>query len=440
MPLLADIVDEIERIEGPVFHGEVTSVTGGILETSGMGRRFAVGDKCWADTRDGKRIGCEVVGFRDGRTVLLAFEDVRGVTIGSRVSSRSDSGAARPSVGWLGRVVDAAGRPLDGKGPLPTGPRRALITSPPPAFVRRRVGRKIDTGVRTLDVFTPLCQGQRIGIFAGSGVGKSTLLSMLARNADADAIVIGLVGERGREVREFLEDDLGPEGLARSVVVVATSDESALMRRDAAWMTMAVAEALRDEGKHVVCMMDSVTRFAMACREIGLAAGEPPATKGYTPSTFTELPRLLERAGPGTEGQGDITGIFTVLVEGGDHDEPVADAVRSILDGHVVLDRAIADRGRFPAIDVLRSVSRMLPECHSAEEQQALTRSRRLLAAYENVAELVRIGAYKAGSDPEVDEAVNLNGALDAFMTQAMSETTASEDAFSMLNDILGAS
>ncbi len=274
-------------------------------------------------------------------------------------------------------MVDGLGRPVDGLGLLPNGADPQPIKAPPPAAANRaRVAERIETGVRTLDLFVPLCRGQRLGLFAGSGVGKSVLLSMLARWTQCDVAVIGLIGERGREVQEFIEDDLGPEGMARSVVVVATSDEPALMRRRAAWTTLAVAEHFRDQGLNVLCLMDSVTRFAMAQREIGLASGEPPATKGYTPTVFAELPRLLERAGPGAPGKGMITGLFTVLVDGDDHNEPVADAVRGILDGHVVMRRAIAERGRYPAIDILKSVSRTLPHCMTdAQERHSRRRT-----------------------------------------------------------------
>ena len=292
-----------------------------------------------------------------------------------------------------------------------------------------------------IDSFVPLCRGQRLGVFAGSGVGKSTLLAMVARHAEADAIVIGLIGERGREVREFIQDDLGPEGLARSVVIVATSDEPPLMRRQAALLCMTVAEEMRDQGKHVLCLMDSVTRFAMAQREIGLAAGEPPTAKSYPPSVFAELPRLLERAGPGPEGggEGDITSIFTVLVDGDDHDEPIADAVRGILDGHLVLDRKIAEQGRYPAVNLLRSVSRTLPGCHDARENRIVGRARALAAPYDGMREMIRLGAYKRGTDPETDAAIDLNPRLEEFLRQGKDDPSPSADSFAHLAALLAA-
>jgi flagellum-specific ATP synthase len=336
-------------------------------------------------------------------------------------------------------VIDGFAAPLDGKGALTQG-RKAypLRAAPPPATQRGRVGGKLDLGVRALNTFATCCSGQRMGIFSGSGVGKSTLLAMLARNTDADAVVIGLIGERGREVKEFIEDDLGAEGLARAVVVAATSDEAPLVRRQAAYVTMTVAEQLRDQGLKVLLLMDSVTRFAMAQREIGLSAGEPPASKGYTPTVFTELPRLLERAGPGESGSGSITGLFTVLVEGDDLNEPVSDAVRGILDGHIILERAIAERGRFPAINVLKSVSRSMPGCNAESEQALVSRAKVPLTIYEDMAELIRLGAYKAGTNPEVDNAVKLNPQLEEFLTQRKDERATLSEGYAALSDILG--
>jgi flagellum-specific ATP synthase len=304
------------------------------------------------------------------------------------------------------------------------------------AHARRRVGGPLDLGVRVLNTFTTCCAGQRMGIFAGSGVGKSVLLSMLARNAAADVSVIGLVGERGREVQEFLQEDLGEEGLSRAVVVVATSDEPALMRRQAGFLTLALSEFFRDAGLQVLCMMDSVTRFAMAQREIGLAAGEPPTTKGYTPTVFTELPKLLERAGPGT-GEGGITGIFTVLVDGDDHNEPVADAVRGILDGHIVMERAIAERGRYPAVNVLKSVSRTMPRSCDPEYWPVVVAARQAMATYSDMEELIRLGAYRAGSSPEVDRAIRLAPLFDDFLRQGKEEATSLGDGYRRLAEII---
>jgi flagellum-specific ATP synthase len=298
------------------------------------------------------------------------------------------------------------------------------------------VGERIDLGVRALNTFAACCRGQRMGIFAGSGVGKSVLLSMLARYAQADVTVIGLIGERGREVQEFIEDDLGPEGLARSIVVVATSDEPALRRRQAAYLTMTLAEFFRDRGSHVLCLIDSITRFAMAQREIGLSAGEPPTTKGYTPTVFSELPRLLERAGPGA-GAGAITGLFTVLVDGDDHNEPIADAVRGILDGHIVMERAIAERGRYPAINILKSVSRTMPGCLEADEADLVRDARTALATYTDMEDLIRVGAYREGADAQVDRAIALNGPLEAFLSQQKVDATTLQESYDRLRAIL---
>jgi flagellum-specific ATP synthase len=373
----------------------------------------------------------------------MPFGPVEGIAPGAEIRIAQDIASVRPTLAWRGRIVDAFGNPIDGKGPLPQGLVPYPLRAPPPAaHARGRVGQRLDLGVRALNVFATCCRGQRLGVFAGSGVGKSVLLSMLAREASCDAVVVGLIGERGREVREFIEETLGEAGLARAVVVVATSDEPALKRRQAAYLTLAIAEFLRDQDQQVLCLMDSVTRFAMAQREIGLAAGEPPTTKGYTPTVFSELPKLLERAGPGpirpdgTEA-GAITGLFTVLVDGDDHNEPIADAVRGILDGHIVMDRTIAERGRFPAINVLRSISRTMPACQTPPEREITAEARRVLSAYANMEELIRIGAYRAGADPEVDRAIRLNPALEAFLGQDQHEASSLEQAFTSLQAIL---
>ncbi|MHC3126848.1 ATP synthase, partial [Brevundimonas sp. GN22] len=347
---MRQLIAAAQSIEPIVVTGKVAGVNGLLIESRGGLSRLAVGARAEISRRGQPPLPAEVVGFRDAKALLMPYGPVEGVAPGADIKILEAAASVSPTTQWLGRIIDAFGEPIDSKGPLPQGGQPyTLKASPPPAHSRDRVGERLDLGVRSMDVFTTTCRGQRLGIFAGSGVGKSVLLSMLARQATCDVVVVGLIGERGREVREFIEETLGEDGLRRAVVVVATSDEPALKRRQAAYMTMAVAEYFRDQGLEVLCLMDSVTRFAMAQREIGLAAGEPPTTKGYTPTVFTELPKLLERAGPGPrlpDGRqaGPITALFTVLVDGGDHDEPIADAVRGILDGHIVMDRKIAER------------------------------------------------------------------------------------------------
>src|SRR5579884_1535472 len=435
MKALAEQINELDGIE---IYGRVVGVRGLMVEVAGPLHAMSVGARVLIET-PGKTIPCEVVGFSGANALLMPFAPLEGVRRGCRALVTSVAGAVRPSVGWLGRVVNAFGEPIDGKGPLLQGASPyAFRNAPPLAHARQRVGAPLDLGVRALNTFMTCCRGQRLGIFSGSGVGKSVLLSMMARNVVADVSVIGLVGERGREVQEFLQDDLGEEGLERSVVVVATSDEPALMRRQAAFLTLSIAEYFRDEGKDVLALMDSVTRFAMAQREIGLSAGEPPTSKGYTPTVFTELPRLLERAGPGT-GKGSITGLFTVLVEGDDHNEPIADAVRGILDGHIVLDRAIAERGRYPAINVLRSISRTMPGCNSDEENAVVSAARQIISAYEDMAELIRLGAYKKGSDPRVDEAIRRYPLVEAFLAQGKRERADLASGYAQLSALLQA-
>ena len=435
--LLPQLIEELGDIAEYRRYGRVTGVNGMLLEVGGVPRALAIGRRCDVIAQDGRCVPCEVVGFRNGRALLMPFSMLDGVGLGCKAELVAGSALVYPHEAWLGRIVNAMGEPVDGKGPLPHGEvAYKLRNPPPPAHARKRVQGKVDLGVRAINTFLTCCRGQRMGIFAGSGVGKSTLMSMFARNTTADATVIGLVGERGREVQEFIEDDLGREGLARSVVVVATSDESPLMRRQAAYLTMAVAEFMRDRDKDVLCLIDSITRFATAQREIGLSTGEPPTTKGYTPTVFAELPKLLERAGPGT-GKGTITGLFNVLVDGDDHNEPVADAVRAILDGHIVLDRAIAERGRYPAINVLRSISRTMPACNTDQEALLISTARTHLATYEDMAELIRLGAYRRGSDARVDEAIRYYPAIEAFLTQRKEERADFAAGYAALAEIL---
>jgi flagellum-specific ATP synthase len=432
MRTLADIED------ADVF-GRVVAVRGLLIEIAGPVAAMRLGGRVEIEISKGELVPCEIIGFSGERALAMPFGLLDGVRRGCPAHVRSSAGSVRPTAAWLGRVVDALGRPIDGAGPMPEGeipyPFRA---EPPPAHQRQRVGPPLDLGVRALNTFLTCCEGQRMGIFAGSGVGKSVLLSMLARYTAADVAVIGLVGERGREVQEFLQDDLGPEGMARSVVVVATSDEPALMRRNAAYLTLALAEYFRDQGKSVLCMIDSITRFAMSQRDIGLAGGEPPTAKGYTPTVFNELPRLLERAGPGTQG-GTITGLFTVLVEGDDHNEPVADAVRGILDGHIVMERQIAERGRYPAINVLKSVSRTMPRSCDPAYWDVVQRARQVMATYSDMEELIRLGAYRPGSSAEVDEAIALQPDLEAFLGQGKEESTSIGHGYQRLAQIMNA-
>jgi flagellum-specific ATP synthase len=430
-------INEIARIPEYRYFGRVTAVLGLLVEVGGVERLLSIGGRCTIIARAGRRVPCEVVGFRNGRALLMPLGNLDGVGLGCKAEVSEGQPEVFPDESWLGRVVNALGEPIDGKGPLLNGKVGIPIrNNPPPAHSRRRVGGKIDLGVRAMNTFLSCCRGQRMGIFAGSGVGKSVLMSMLARYMSVDVNVIGLIGERGREVQEFITEDLGEDGMARSVVVVATSDEAPLMRRQSAYMTMSIAEYFRDQGKNVMCMMDSVTRFAMAQREIGLSAGEQPTTKGYPPITFAELPRLLERAGPGI-GDGNITGLFTVLVDGDDHNEPIADAVRGILDGHIVMERAIGERGRYPAINILRSVSRTMPGCNTDQENALVGRAQRLLSAYNDMAEMIRLGAYRRGSDPLVDEAIEYNPAIEEFLKQGKRERTDMEAGYAKLAEIL---
>ena len=420
--IVENIINEIESLDTCTYYGRVTGVQGLFIEVSGICRDLSIGDRCKIYNTQGKTVYCELVSFKNNKLLFMPYGTLDGIGLGCKVEIEDAQPVIYPHYSWLGRIINSFGEPIDGKGPMLKGKIPYLIkASPPPAAFRDRVAGKVDLGVKAVNTFMTICKGQRMGIFAGSGVGKSTLMSMMAQNTDSDISVIGLIGERGREAKEFVEDTLGESGLEKSVLVLATSDESPLMRRQAAYTAMAVAEFFRDEHKNVLCMMDSITRFAMAQREISLSIGEPPASKGYTPSVFAELPRLLERAGPGS-GNGTITGLFTVLVDGDDHNEPIADAVRSILDGHIVLVRSIAERNRFPAINILKSISRTMPDCNTDEENAIVSKARKYIAAYEDMAELIRLGAYKKGSNKEVDEAIFYYPLIENFLSQGKKE------------------
>lgn len=429
--------EHISRISTVNISGQVRGISGLRLTAAGLGRATGIGQRCRVHGRSGPLLG-EVVGIDADCVQILPFTTWDGVAAGQQIDALEDDQVVRPDATWIGRVLDSFGNAIDDKGPLKRGTTSHMLrTRAVPAFSRRRIGDRIETGVAGIDLFTPLCRGQRMGIFAAAGVGKSTLMAMLARRAEADVIVVGLIGERGREVQDFIQRDLGPEGLARTVMVVSTGDEAPLARRQAAWTATAVAEHFRDQGLAVLLMIDSLTRFAHAQREIGLSIGEPPAQRGYPPTTFAELPRLLERAGPGSEGTGDITAVYTVLVDGDDMDDPVADGVRGVLDGHIVLDRAIAERGRFPAIDVLRSVSRMLPNCHSALENAIVKQARRALSRYADMEHLIRLGAYQSGSDIEVDRSVAIWAGVEEILEQTLGEVVSGENAFKTLSRLL---
>lgn len=414
--------------------GRVAEVGGGTILASGLSARAALGDRVAIFTHGGQWLGGEVLALHPGRVTLLADGAADGVAIGDRVEMRGQAGIA-PDNSWIGRIIDPFGQPLDGRALMRGAVDRLLRASPPPAAQRRRLGARLETGIRAFNTLLPLVRGQRIGLFSGSGVGKSSLLAKFARGVAADVVVIALVGERGRELREFVEGVLGPEGMARAVVVAATSDLSPLVRRRCAWAAMAVAEYFRDQGRHVLYLADSVTRFAEAHREVALAGGEPPSLRGFPPSTAHQIMALGERAGPGPEGSGDITAVFSVLVAASDMDEPVADILRGVLDGHVVLDRAIAERGRFPAIDLLRSVSRSLPAAANAEENVLIAQTRRLLGAYDRAEMMIQAGLYAAGSDPAVDAALRVWPALDAFLAE--DEPGSVDDSFARLAECL---
>lgn len=438
--MISELDHYVEALRSRVRHtpavqrvGRVAAVTGLIIESEGP--NVGLGELCTLrSARDDFEVVAEVVGFRSERILLMPLGEMSGIHVGCAVVAGER--ALVPAVGpaWLGRVIDALGRPLDGGGPLPMT-RGATTVSPPHPLRRRRISRVMPTGVRAVDMFTPLGEGQRLGLFAGSGVGKSTLLGMMARSARADVVVIGLVGERGREVREFMEKDLGPAGLARAVLVVATSDTSAPLRLRAAFTATAIAEGFRDQGKHVLLLMDSVTRFALAQREIGLAVGEPPATRGYTPSVFALLPRLLERAGAAEHGA--ITALYTVLVEGDDMNEPVADAVRGLLDGHLVLSRQLAHANHFPAIDVLESVSRLTRDICSPEEVNLAARARDSLALYRRNEDLITVGAYQSGASAPLDAAVRHQPLLNKFLCQSTEEADSREQAYAALKEVM---
>lgn len=417
---------EIEELEVVKMNGRVIRVVGLIIESEGP--IVQLGEHCYIKMLNSdKKIDAEVVGFNEDRILLMPLGEMSGIGHGCEVIATGRPLSIPTGDGVLGRVLDGLGRAMDGKGGFEVEKYMPLDTNPPDPFKRKRISEPLNVGVRAIDSVLTCGKGQRIGIFAGSGVGKSTLLGMIARNSSADVNVIGLVGERGREVRDFIERDLGEEGLKKSVVIVATSDQPALVRLKGAMTATAIAEYFRDKGKNVMLMMDSVTRFAMAQREVGLAIGEPPATRGYTPSVFAKLPRLLERTG--NSDKGTITGLYTVLVDADDMNEPIADAVRGILDGHIILSRALAAKNQFPAIEVLGSVSRVMNEIVEKNHLENASRLREVMAQYRDVEDLINIGAYKKGSNPRIDYAIDKIDSVNRFLKQGVNEKSTLETA-----------
>lgn len=409
--------------------GSVIRVSGLTVESSGP--KVGIGELCGINIRDGRRVLAEVVGFQGDRLILLPLEHIEGISPGDTVTTRTTPRYITLGENVLGRVINGLGEPIDGKGPLAGDEKKALDSGSPPALTRKKITQPLALGIRSIDGMLTCGRGQRVGIFSGSGVGKSVLLGDIANSSDADVNIVALIGERGREVREFLEGDLGPEGLARSVVVIAASDSPPIQRVKAAFVAVTVAEYFRDKGKNVLFMMDSFTRFAQAQREIGLAAGEPPAAKGYCPSVFALMPRLVERLG--CSEHGSITGILTVLVENDDLSDPVADSARSLLDGHIVLSRKLADRGHFPAVDILASVSRLMPAVVSKEHKLAAQKLKEIYATYIDAEDLINIGAFSAGSNRRIDGAIALIDRLNNFLIQPVRDRTSFEGTVNQL-------
>jgi flagellum-specific ATP synthase len=422
-------LDPVKRI------GRVSQIVG--LTVEGEGPAADLGEHCLITVKGSKEpLSAEVVGFKSGRVLLMPLGEISGISPGSEIIATGQKLQVEVGQALLGRVLNGLGQPMDGKGPLLTGDYYQLNAAPPNPLTRKRITIPLAMGIRAIDGLLTCGRGQRVGIFAGSGVGKSTLLGMIARNTEADINVIGLIGERGREVRDFLERDLGEEGLARSVVIVATSDQPALVRIKGAMVATAVAEYFRDQGNDVMFMMDSVTRFAIAQREVGLAVGEPPTTRGFTPSVFALLPKLLERSG--TAEKGSITGLYTVLVEGDDMNEPIADAVRGILDGHIVLSRDLAHLNHYPAIDILASVSRLMTELVSEEHRDAAGKLRSLLATYRNNEDLINIGAYASGSNSQIDAAIKMIQPINELLCQKVYDKAPYPETIARLEEMIG--
>ncbi len=433
-PYIENWTKRLPFIETVKTHGKVTDVIGLIIVSNGP--NVELGELCLIFDKTGREIcQTEVVGFKSGKVLSVALGEVHNISPNCEIRASGKNLFIPVGENLLGRILDGLGNPIDGKGEILCNTQVSIYREPPNPLVRGRITDYLQTGIRTIDALLTVGKGQRMGIFAGSGVGKSVMMGMIARNTNADVNVITLIGERGREVREFIEKDLGEEGLKRSVVIVATGDKSALQRLKGAYIGTTIAEYFRDQGKNVVLMMDSVTRFAMAQREIGLMVGEPPTTKGYTPSVFSLLPKLLERAGRGEKGS--ITGFYTVLVDGDDMNEPIADAVRSILDGHIVLSRKLANMGQYPAIDTLQSVSRVMPDIIDSDQWERARAFNEILSTYKEAEDLINIGAYVKGSNPQIDHALKKIGYLRQFLKQDIYEETIYSETIERLNNLI---
>ncbi|MBW2148381.1 MAG: flagellar protein export ATPase FliI [Deltaproteobacteria bacterium] len=425
----------LENLPPVMIQGKVTRVVGLVIEGHGPGA--SIGSLCRIYPQEGSAsIMAEVVGFKDERILLMPLGEVHGIRPGSTIVTDRERSTTKVGKGLLGRVINGLGDPLDGKGPLKGDAEYPLFAEPIPPLKRAPIRNSIHLGIRAVDALLTCGKGQRLGIFSGSGVGKSMLLGMIARNTEADVSIIALIGERGREVGEFISESLGEDGLKRSVVIAATSDQPPLVRLRGAYIAMAIAEYYRDMGKHVVLMMDSITRFAMAQREIGLAIGEPPTTKGYTPSVFAVIPKLVERAGPLIKG-GSITGLYTVLVENDDLNDPIADALRSVLDGHIVLSRELANQNHYPAIDCLNSISRVMRNVISKDHWEKSRELLEILAQYKKAEDMIMIGAYVSGSNPKVDRAIEMNDKIQSFLRQGIDEKVNFQDSLSALLDVM---
>ena len=431
---LEPYLNKVRSLPNGVWRGRVTQLTGLLIESTGPA--VAVGDFCEIDTFSGRRIRTQVIGFRDGRVLSMPLEETDGLQLGDYITGRSDQAGVSVGKALLGRVIDGFGQPMDGGPPIDSDESYELYRRPPNPLEREHITQPLVTGVRAIDSLLPCGKGQRIGIFGGSGVGKSTLLGAMCKHNSADVTVIALIGERNREVRAFLEHELGPEGRKRAVVVVATSDRPAPLRVRAPFVALTVAEYFRDQGANVLLVMDSVTRLAMAQREIGLAAGEPPSQKGYTPSVFNMLPKVFERAG--NFRHGSITGFFTVLVEGDDFNEPVCDAVRGILDGHIILSRQLAAAGHYPAIDVLNSVSRLQAKISTPEQKEAARKLREALSMYRDSEDLIQLGAYVSGTNPKLDQCIKARPEIVKFLRQEAENNVARDETLDQLKKLAG--